>query len=144
MEDETTGEDTGDSTESEKKNLITIEEVRDKWDEIIQKIKHKKITIGSFLQEGELSRVDMNTIEIGFGPSNGFHIDAIMRSKELVLEVFKEVTGLDVKFRCEKMDIPQRKIASSKEERMDRLKTLGEKEPIIQKIVDDFEAEIIE
>ena len=144
VEDEATGEDTGNSTESEKKNLITIEEVRDKWDEIIQKIKHKKITVGSFLQEGELSRVDMNTIEIGFGLSNGFHIDAIMRSKEMVLEVLKEVTGLEVKFRCVKMDIPQRKIASSKEERMDQLKTLGEKKPIIQKIVDDFEAEIIE
>jgi len=132
------------STESEKKNLMTIEQIQVKWNEIIQRIKRRKITIGSFLQEGILNKVDKDTIEIAFGPSNGFHIDAIMRSRELVLEILKEVTGLDVNFRCVKMDTPQRKKASSKEKRMEYLKALGEKEPVIQKIVDDFEAEIVE
>lgn len=136
--------DTDESTKPEKKNNITIDEVRNKWDEIVQKIKHKKITVGSFIQEGELSKVETNTIEIGFGLSNGFHIDAIMRSKELVLEALREVFGSNIQFRCVKMDIPQKKVVSSKEERLADLKTLGEKEPIIQKIVDDFEAEIVE
>jgi len=136
--------DTDESTKPEKKNNITIYEVRNKWDEIVQKIKHKKITVGSFIQEGELSKVETNTIEIGFGLSNGFHIDAIMRSKELVLEALREVFGSNIQFRCVKMDIPQKKVVSSKEERLADLKTLGEKEPIIQKIVDDFEAEIVE
>jgi DNA polymerase-3 subunit gamma/tau len=131
--------------ENEKKSPVMLEEVQDQWDEILHRIKHKKITVGSFLQEGILLSAEGNTVEIGFGLSNGFHIDAIMRSKEMVSEVLREVLGRNVEFRCVKRDLPQREaISSSKEGKEDYLKKLGEEDPVIKKIVTDFDAEFVD
>jgi DNA polymerase-3 subunit gamma/tau len=142
--DEESPEKSGKPDKSEKKSLISIQEVEEKWSDIIERIKHKKVTIGSFLQEGLLSKVEGNTIEICFGKSNGFHIDAIMRSEQLVLEVIKEVLGVDAKFCCVKKDIPHRKRVFTKEDKMESLRELGEKKTVINRIIDDFDAEIVE
>jgi len=143
-DEENSGGGKGTSVENEKKNRVTMKEVQEKWEEIVQRIKHKKITVGSFLQEGVLLGVEENTVQIGFGPSNGFHIDSIMRSKDLVLEVLREVFGTDVKFYCVKKDLPQRESTSSKEKKLAHLKALSEEKPLIKKIVDDLDAEIVE
>jgi hypothetical protein len=130
--------------ETEKKRTLTLEEVRDSWEEIVHRVKRKKVTVGSFLQEGVLLGFDGKVVEVGFGLSNGFHIDAIMRSKELVLEVLREVLDEDLAIRCVKKDLPQKEIVTSKETKEEKLRALGEKEPIIQKIVNDFDAEIVD
>jgi len=133
------------SPESEKKNELTMNEIQTRWEEVVRRIKHKKITVGSFLQEGVLLGVEQNTICIGFGLSNGFHIDSIMRSKEIVHEVLREVFGTDLGFTCVKKDLPQRKaVRSVKKGKETDLKMLKEQEPVVRKIIDDFDAEIIE
>jgi hypothetical protein len=129
---------------NEKKNNITLEQVKAGWEEIISRIKHRKITVGSFLQEGVVLGVENNVIEIAFGLTNGFHIDAIMRAKDIVTEVLREVLGAPVQFRCVKKDIPQKKILSSKEEKTAAIRELEKKEPVIKKIIDDFGAEAID
>ena len=118
--------------------------MEERWEEVVKRLKHKKITVGSFLQEGIPSKIDGNTLEIGFGLSNGFHIDAIMRSREIVLEVLREVLGFDLTFRCVKLDMPQQKTVSSTEEKAACLRKLEEKAPVIRKIIDDFETELID
>ncbi len=132
-----------DSGAGEKKIQLTYEEVRSQWEEIIERMKHKKITVGSFLQEGVLLGVEKDTIQIGFGLSNGFHIDAVMRSKDVVLDVLREVFHTDVKFCCIKKDLPQKSVVSSQENKEKLLKELEEEKPVIKKIVDDFDAEIV-
>ena len=132
------------SPNNEKKNNITLEQVKAEWEEIINRIKHRKITVGSFLQEGVLIGVENNVVEIAFGLTNGFHIDAIMRAKDIVMDVLHEVLGAHVQFRCVKKDIPQKKVVSSKEEKTTALKELEKKEPVVKKIIDDFDAETIE
>ncbi len=129
--------------ESEKKSPVTFEDVQTCWGEIIKKIKHKKITVGSFLQEGILLGLEGDTLQIGFGLSNGFHIDAVMRSKEIILDVLREVVGAELKFRCIKKDLPKRSPGPSKTEKEQLLKEWVEREPVIKKIIDDFDAEIV-
>ncbi len=143
-DEENSGGGKGTSVENEKKNRVTMKEVQEKWEEIVQRVKHRKITVGSFLQEGVLLGVEENTVQIGFGPSNGFHIDSITRSKDLVLEVLREVFGTDVKFYCVKKNLPQREYTSSKGKKLAHLKALSEEKPLIKKIVDDLDAEIVE
>ena len=131
--------------ETEKKTLITIEEVQAQWEAIIDRVKHKKITVGSFLQEGVLLSIEENTIQIGFGLSNGFHIDAINRAQTIVREAFREILQADVTFCCVKQNIPPRETSPpSKEKALERLKTLGEKKPVIKKMMDDFDVEIVD
>ncbi len=76
--------------------------------------------------------------------SNGFHIDAIQRSKAIVSETLQDVYGSEVSFRCVKKDLPQKEVISSKHKKEEWLKEQAEKEPVLKKIVDDFDTEIIE
>ena len=125
-------------------NDLTLEEVEAKWEEVVERVKHKKITVGSFLQEGLLTGVENNTVEIAFGLSNGFHIDAIKRSKAIVCEVLREIFGRDVKFQCVKKDLPKKERMTSKRKKEEWLKAQVENKPVLKKIVDDFDTEIIE
>jgi DNA polymerase-3 subunit gamma/tau len=130
---------------SEKKNDITLDFIKDRWDDAIQQIKRRKITVGSFLQEGILLDVKDNTLDIGFGLSNGFHIDAIMRAKNMVLEECREIFGNEFQFRCIKKDLPEKKkSASPKKKKSDLLNTWMKEEPLIKKVIDDFGAEMVD
>ena len=124
---------------------MMIDEIQEKWENVIQEVKKKKITIGSFLQEGVISGIRGNKIEVSFALSNGFHIDAIMRSKQIVLDIVKKVIGPDADFECIKKDMPgHEKKMQSKNQKWENLMLLKENEPVIKKIIDDFDAEIAE
>ncbi|MBN1783326.1 hypothetical protein JW948_19480 [bacterium] len=124
-----------------------METVKLHWEDIVASVKKKKITVGSFLQEGIPVRLDGDTLEIGFGQSNGFHIDAIMRGKCFVTQAIKEVLNTDLRFRCIKGNFKEdHKTAGpvSKEARKDRLRELSHESDVVRKIVDDFDMEIME
>jgi DNA polymerase-3 subunit gamma/tau len=123
---------------------VTIEDIAAKWMEVITQVKARKITLGSFLQEGFPVNINNNILEIGFGHANGFHIDAIMRSKNIVLEVFKAIFNIDIQLRCIKGDFPQLKKKSPKENKEEKLNALGEDDNVIKKLIDDFDVEIID
>ncbi len=42
----------GSPEQNSEENTLTLEGVQEKWEEVLDRIKHKKITVGSFLQEG--------------------------------------------------------------------------------------------
>jgi DNA polymerase-3 subunit gamma/tau len=129
----------------EKKKVITLDDVQSKWPKVIEVVKHKKITVGSFIQEGVVLNIQDNDIKIGFGLSNGFHIDSIMRCKNLLVDALKEVFGVALTFHCVKKDLPQRNfVSTSKKEKGEHLKNLEAQNPLIKKIVDNFDAEIVE
>ncbi len=128
-----------------RKGLIPLSEVEDKWDEVIAEVKKKKITIGSFLQEGVVHRIDGQTLEIGFASTNGFHIDAIMRCHQIVEDVLNSLLGAALKIRCIKGDFSPKKVnLSTREAKESHLKALGEQSPVIQKLIDDFDVEVVD
>jgi hypothetical protein len=134
-----------DTDEEESVPLITLQQVEGNWDEIIQKVKHKKITVGSFLQEGRVLDVQKNDVEITFGRSNNFHVEAIMRNKDLVLEAVRDVLGDHVTFHCVQKQLSESEaVVDSKKDRMEILKELKDTKPAIKKIVDDFDVEIVD
>ena len=51
--------------------------------------------------------------------------------------------GAELKFQCIKKDLPERSSGSSKTDKEQLLRELVEKEPVIKKIIDDFDAEIV-
>jgi hypothetical protein len=124
---------------------VSLKQVENNWDDIITKVKHKKITIGSFLQEGRILDVKKNDVEIGFGRTNNFHVESIMRNKDLVLEAVRDVLGEHVTFHCVQKNFPESEsMEDSKKKRLELLKELKDTKPAIQKIVDDFDVEIVD
>ena len=125
---------------------VDIETVRLYWDDIIEILKKKKITAGSFLNEGIPVRINGDTLEIGFGASNGFHIDSILRNKTLVMQALKEVLKADLKFRCIKGNFKKENEVKpqTKADKMAALRALGKQNKMVDKIVNEFDGEITE
>ncbi|MBN2417071.1 DNA polymerase III subunit gamma/tau [bacterium] len=125
--------------------VVTLDIVKRKWIEVVHLVKHRKITIGSFLNEGVLLGVKDGSIHIGFSMQNGFHIDAIMKSRQMVEEVLAEVFGQPLTFSCVKKDLPPKEfVTTSRKEKQAQLSQMQEHDPVIRKIIDDFDAEIVD
>lgn len=132
-------------TAEEKKNEISLEQVKLKWKELITKLKHKKITIGSFLQEGFIFNVEGRTIEVAFGVKNGFHIDSINRSIDLVNEVLREVFDRDMQIKCIKRNMTEdEKYSAITNEKENILSDITKKDSTIKKLIDNIDAKIVD
>ena len=123
-------------------DVLDYELVKSKWNDVIQEIKHRTITVGSFLHDGILSRVENRTIELEFHESNWFHIDAIMRSKSIVEEVLANVFGAGAKFRCIKTSETNTHTVSYEDEKKNKLSEMVKSNEVLKKIVDEFETDI--
>ena len=60
---------------------LSIADIRAKWPQALAAIKKKKISIGSFLEEGELGSLTGNQLEIRFDSSKKFHVKALNENR---------------------------------------------------------------
>ncbi len=131
------------NSDQEEMKTLTLEHIKDKWNTVIDKIKHRKITVGSFLQEGVVSGVENSEIIIAFHVKNGFHIDAIKKAKNIVEEVLNEVFGTKLSLKFIKEDLPEKEyVPCGKREKIEKLQNLKQANPMLNKLTDDFDTEI--
>jgi len=130
--------------QQEKKKLLTFDQLSSKWPEFIKQIKHKKITLGSFLAEGVLYNLKNKNIEVVFGLDNNFHIDAINRSRDIVAEVLKEVYNQELYIKCIKKDLPKsRKKSMLSNNKEQSLQNTLNNDKLLKDLIDNIDAEII-
>ena len=136
------------SSQSEKGSsaVIGLDTIKLHWDDIIECVKKKKITVGSFLQEGCPVRVTGDLLEVGFGYANGFHVDAILRGKCFVSQAIKEVLDVNLRITCIKGNFikSEQSRPLTREEKKEHLKSMGEQHGIIGKLMDEFDVEIVD
>ncbi len=125
---------------------ISLDHINQKWNDVICQVKKEKITIGSFLAEGVILGIENNVIQIGFSPSNSFHMDSVTRTAEAIQTVIQNVYGHSLRIKCLKKDLPEKKNREFKTDtqKQEELSTRIQNEPLIKKIVEDFDAEIID
>jgi DNA polymerase-3 subunit gamma/tau len=134
------------ASEAAPSSVIDLETVRLHWDDIIERVKKKKITVGSFLQEGCPVQVTGDLLKIGFSYANGFHVDAILRGKCYVSQAIKEILDVNLRVTCIKGDFARAEQSRplTREEKKERLRTMGEQNGIIGKLMDEFDVEIVD
>ncbi|MFQ5824098.1 MAG: DNA polymerase III subunit gamma/tau [bacterium] len=139
----------------EKKSLsdapveASLENIKNHWLEIIEKVKNKKMHLGSFLNEGYPTSLEDGFLEISFGKKNGFHINTINQNRRIIENIIFEQTGLRVQIHCKKNEseefkqiLLKHKPANKPQERADENSTL--QIPIVKKIIEVFNGEIIQ
>ena len=72
---------------------IDLKEIQGRWAEILEAVKRKKITLGFFLQEGFPAKLYGNTLEIMFDTSNGFHLKAVQKERDILRQVLAALLG---------------------------------------------------
>ncbi|UCE20117.1 MAG: DNA polymerase III subunit gamma/tau [Gemmatimonadota bacterium] len=135
--------------ETEPVESTHLEPIRDRWNDIVQKVKKKKMGLGTFLGSGTPTRLDKDVLTVSFAKGNGFSIEIINRDKKIVTDILHEEFGKTLSLECiidETQDpAPD---PSSEANRPDSLKLdaerLYENEPIVKKIVDVFDGKIVQ
>ena len=76
--------------------------IKDKWAELVQAVKSKSISVGTFLAEGRPQSMDGRLLMVSFHKqSHEFHANQVRRSRALVEEVARGVFGGTVTISCE-------------------------------------------
>jgi len=125
---------------------LTLNDIINKWDEIIKKVESEKPYVGAFLREGKPTKIFNNELEISFSEKNGFHVTSIKNNKNLVSQVFEET--FHKKFIIKYLKIRESNSTNSKNQHNENLikslEKIKEKEPIIDDIIKSFDCRIKE
>ena len=111
------------------------------WPEVLDKVREKKMSVGSYLVEGEPIDIKDGVVRVGFSKRFSFNKENLEepRNKVLLEEVLSEVLGEELTVEFVTVDIPM------KPEGEEEVRVIPEEvinDPIIQKVVDLFDAEV--
>ncbi|NOY79014.1 MAG: DNA polymerase III subunit gamma/tau [Calditrichaeota bacterium] len=136
----------GDSAESYSAAPVTdLKEIQSRWNEILEAVKRKKMTLGFFLQEGYPIKLTGNTLEIMFDKSNGFHLNAVQKERDILTQVLADLLNqtFSLKFSRGTLDAAAPKAGASDEPaRAAPVKKNG-LDPKVQKILQMFDGELL-
>ncbi|MEE4312051.1 MAG: DNA polymerase III subunit gamma/tau [candidate division KSB1 bacterium] len=79
---------------------VRIEDVQERWPEIVDEVKKIKIAMGSFLNEGVPTKIEDNTVVISFGTQNGFHMENVMKNPRIIENMMNKLLQADLRIRC--------------------------------------------
>ena len=79
---------------------VRLEEIQERWSEIVDEVKKIKIAMGSFLNEGVPTKIEDNTVVISFGSQNGFHMENVMKNPRIIENMMNKLLQADLKIRC--------------------------------------------
>ena len=123
---------------------LSLEKFSEKWPEIITHVQKKRLYVSVFLKEGEPIRFSQNTLEVGFNKNNGFQLEAVQKSKDLILQAIREIFGVTINLKFLKAEIdnntdpdimgPDNHIKKSVPKKIDAK---------VKKIIDIFDGELL-
>jgi DNA polymerase III subunit gamma/tau len=125
---------------------FSIQELEQRWPQITEAIKKKKIALGSILSEGWPTGLDGNRLEISFPPQNGFHISTIDNNREQVQTLLHEALGVRLRVHCLRDETGRVTSARSPllpADRKSEFDKLAESNEMVKKIIDTFDADFI-
>ncbi len=128
------------SSGSENSSNISIEIVKEHWQQLIDEMKKQKIAYGAFLEEGRPLKVENNTLTIAFGMENGFHISYLERNYQDVEKIITKILGAPLKIKYIKAKPENSEGIPEKTSYTDKV---GEKIPLVKTIVEVFDGEIV-
>ena len=124
---------------------LNIDEIKEKWPKLLKEIKSNKIAFGSFLEEGTPLEAFGNTLTIGFGVENEFHISYLEKNQKSVDNIISDLIGVRIKTKFEKRKTDNTEKTEDKPNNSQEyyLEKLGQKVPLVKTIVDAFDVELI-
>ena len=131
--------------DTQDESQLTIDVIKNRWQEFVEKFRNESAITGSFLKEGKPTGFKDNTIQIAFHLENGFHINTIERNRTKVNQYLEEFFGTKIGFTCVKEEISQNEKAKTlkkveQDSKQEKIRKIIEREPIIKTIIDIFGA----
>jgi DNA polymerase III subunit gamma/tau len=152
---------TSETPEKEINSNYVDRDVRTNWVQALHIAKEEKIYFGSYLSDNQEIKIENNKITIYV--KSKFVLDGIMKNKSVLEKAIKKIFGSDIYFSCEVKENMVLDEESSKSITQDYIENLGtennlikesksntyspdeivEAEPIVEKVLDMFDGEIM-
>jgi len=126
---------------------FTLENIEDKWEIVIERVKKKKIAVGTCLAEGWPINLNGKILEITFDPQNSFQMSNVERNRDVVQEIIAEILESPIKIKClkdEKGVLKDIKKITPVFDKKSNFEQLVNENKIVKNIVDTFDTELIE
>jgi DNA polymerase-3 subunit gamma/tau len=118
---------------------ISLDDLKEKWPEIVESIKNQKIALGSFLSDGEPYNIKDNSLEIAFDTKTQFHLEHIKKNSVIIEKILAEQFQIPLKIHFISLDFEKEGIdkkVHSPEEIIEDIKNKG---PVLKKIIETFD-----
>ena len=119
------------------------------WPEIMRAVKTKKMSVGSYLEEGYLLELKENKVIVGFSKANSLHKEALEsnHNPQVIEQVLKDFTEKDLKinfvFSETMVENNEKPITDNKSDDNVVMPRSKKVEPIVRAAIDKFEGKII-
>ncbi|MDK2920020.1 MAG: polymerase subunit gamma/tau [Candidatus Petromonas sp.] len=89
-------------TEAKYQSNLDFNQIKNKWNQILNEVKKRKVAAHAVLMEGQPVTIEENRLIISFGDRFWFHKDATSKknNSELIEQTIYEITGQKVRLRC--------------------------------------------
>ena len=138
---------------SAEKDILLLQRIKESWLKVLNFVKNKKMSVGTFLSEGKLLNVKDNTLKVGFQKSNSFHREALETdaNKKFVESILKNIVGENVSLTFETVEDETREPeeisppdAEPENGEPDGIPAGNKIEPIVESAVDMFGGRIVD
>jgi hypothetical protein len=135
--------------EPAEKEKISLQGLKDRWNEVLGKIKKTKLSLWSLIKDGEVISFEDDVITIEFHNGGAFHKKQAERKENLSLiqkaleEIYSQSFKLKFELNPEKTTSLGGQNNSTYHKDQLNLSEAAKKDPLIKTIMDTFEGEII-
>jgi DNA polymerase-3 subunit gamma/tau len=102
---------------------VDLSMVCNRWEDVVQRVKDQKVSVGTFLSEGTPQSLDDNQLVVMFKRHRDFHANQVRRNKDAVESCIKEILKVEIRIVCEVDydDLPQEIVHEQKVEDDERV-----------------------
>ncbi|MFH1381197.1 MAG: DNA polymerase III subunit gamma/tau, partial [Candidatus Omnitrophota bacterium] len=138
---------------SAEKDILLLQKMKSSWSNVLNFVRNKKISIGTFLSEGRLIKAKDGIVTIGFDKTNSLHKETVEENsnKKFIEEAIRNVLGEDIFLNIESVegliaDNPEEYEKESDEGQEANAVPMGSKkiDPMVESAIDIFDGRILD
>ncbi len=117
---------------------VSLENIRDRWPQIVETVKQKKMSLGSLLSHAVPAELSGNILQLSFKKEENFSAKKVEKNANIVEKAVEEMFTTPLKIKCAIVN-SEEKAGSAKTP----LEELYQKEPLLRSVVEIFDGELI-
>lgn len=123
---------------------ISINDVQNDWEKIVEEIRKQKIALASFLIDGFPFKIQNNLLEIAFDPKTQFHMEHIQKNATVIENILESKFHTPIRIKCTSLDFESAGIDKRILTPEEVIEDIKNKEPVLKKIIEVFDCKEIE
>ncbi len=122
-------------------HLLTLEDIKKRWKDVLNEVRKEKIALASFLKDGVAYKLDGVTLTLAFDQQHTFHKDHVIKNASEIQKALKKTFGVTLKIETATINFGEAGIEKQHHSPEEVFESIKEKEPVLKKIIELFDCE---